>query len=87
MTLTGGLDKDRVSPRVWCALRCVLLPSIYLKEKLINHKYDQVTDNAAQPGGPKGLSTLNLIFNHAVMSWSPEQETARAFLLWAMEPA
>jgi multiple sugar transport system substrate-binding protein len=60
--------------------------SIYLKEKLINHKYDQVTDNAAQPGGPKGISTLNLIFNHAVMTWSPEQETARAFLLWAMDP-
>jgi len=61
--------------------------SIYLKEKLINHKYDKVTDNATQPGGPKGLSTLNLIFNHAVMSWSPEQETARAFLLWAMDRA
>jgi multiple sugar transport system substrate-binding protein len=60
--------------------------SIYLKEKLINHKYDQVTDNAAQPSGPKGLSTLNLIFNHAVMTWSQEQETARAFLLWAMDP-
>jgi multiple sugar transport system substrate-binding protein len=61
--------------------------SIYLKEKLINKKYDQVTDNATQPGGPKGTSTLNLIFNHAVMSWSTEQETARAFLLWAMDQA
>jgi len=59
--------------------------SIYLKEKNINKKYIDVTDNAAQPGGPKGLSTLNLIFNHAVMKWSQEQETARAFLLYAMD--
>jgi multiple sugar transport system substrate-binding protein len=28
---------------------------------------------------------MNLIFNHAVMTWSKEQETAKAFLLYIME--
>jgi ABC-type glycerol-3-phosphate transport system substrate-binding protein len=59
--------------------------SIYLKEKTILKKYIDVTDNAAMPSGPTGLTTLNLIFNHAVMKWSQEQETARAFLLYAMD--
>ncbi len=59
--------------------------SIYLKEKNILKKYIDVTQNAGMPKGQKGLSTLNLIFNHAVMKWSTEQETARAFLLYAMD--
>ena len=59
--------------------------SIYLKEKNILKKYIDVTDNAGMPSGPKGLTSLNLIFNHAVMKWSQEQDTARAFLLYAMD--
>ena len=64
--------------------------SIYIKETYTtatNHKFAAVTDNAAQPKGPKGASTLNLIFNHAVMKWTKEEETAKAFLLYLMDQA
>src|SRR5205807_1404162 len=39
-----------------------------------------------QPRGPQGISTLNLIFNHAVMKWTQEEETAKAFILYLMDP-
>lgn len=59
--------------------------SIYIREVIEFKKYDQVTDNAPMPGGPKGTFSLNLIMNHAVMKWSKEQETAKAFLLAVMD--
>lgn len=63
--------------------------SIYIKEvytTTTNHKYAAVSDNAGMPRGPQGASTLNLIFNHAVMKWSQEVETAKAFILYLMDP-
>jgi multiple sugar transport system substrate-binding protein len=63
--------------------------SIYIKEvytTATNHKYAAVTDNAAQPRGRQGASTLNLIFDHAIMKWSNEAETAKAFILYLMDP-
>lgn len=59
--------------------------SIYIREKVEFKHFDQVTDNAAVPGGPKGVYTMNLIFNHAVMKYSPERETAKALLLYLMD--
>jgi len=64
--------------------------SIYIKEvytTATNHKFAAVSSNGAQPRGPKGLSTLNLIFNHAVMKWTQEEETAKAFILYLMDQA
>ncbi|HEY4025072.1 MAG TPA: ABC transporter substrate-binding protein [Candidatus Dormibacteraeota bacterium] len=61
--------------------------SIYIREKNEFHHFDKVTDNAVVPAGPKGLFTMNLIFNHAVMKYSPEKETAKALLLYLMDKA
>jgi multiple sugar transport system substrate-binding protein len=61
--------------------------SIYIREVIEFKKFDQVTNNAPMPSGPKGNFTLNLIFNHAVMTWSKEQDTAKAFLLYLMDKA
>ena len=59
--------------------------SIYIREKNEFHHFDKVTDNAVLPAGPKGLFTMNLIFNHAVMKYSPEKETAKALLMYLMD--
>jgi multiple sugar transport system substrate-binding protein len=62
--------------------------SIYIKEvytTATNHKYAAVSQNAAQPKGSHDNSTLNLIFDHAVMKWTKEEETAKAFLLYLMD--
>ena len=62
--------------------------SIYIKEvytTATNHKYAAVSDNAPQPKGRLGTSTLNLVFNHAVMKWTREEETAKAFILYLMD--
>ena len=62
--------------------------SIYIKETYTtatNHKYAPVTNNAAMPKGPSGLETLNLIFNHAIMKWTPEADTAKAFIAYLMQ--
>ncbi len=61
--------------------------SIYIREVIEFKKFDQVTDQAPMPSGPKGNFTLNLVMNHAVMSWSKERETAKAFLLHIMDKA
>jgi multiple sugar transport system substrate-binding protein len=60
-------------------------PSIYIKERDTNKKFDKVTDNAVMPGGPKGVFTMNLIFNQAVMKWTKEAETAKAFVMYQMD--
>ncbi len=59
--------------------------SIYIREKVEFHHYTDVTNNAPMPAGPKGTFAMNLIFNHAVMKWSPDVETARAMLLYLMD--
>jgi multiple sugar transport system substrate-binding protein len=59
--------------------------SIYIREKVEFKKFDKVTDNAVVPSGPKGLFTMNLIFNHALMKYSKEKETARALLYFLMD--
>jgi multiple sugar transport system substrate-binding protein len=59
--------------------------SIYIREKIEFHKYTDVTNNAPMPSGPKGTFAMNLIFNHAVMKWSPDAETAKAMLLALMD--
>ena len=59
--------------------------SIYIREVVEFHHFDKVSDNGVVPSGPKGNFTMNLIFNHAVMKWSPEKETARALLHYLME--
>jgi multiple sugar transport system substrate-binding protein len=61
--------------------------SIYIREKVEFHHFDKVTDNAVLPAGPKGLYTMNLIMNHAVMKYSPEKETAKALILYLMDKA
>ncbi len=64
--------------------------SIYIKEVYkndTNHKFAAVTDNAPMPKGPQGLETLNLIFNHAIMKWTQEADTCKAFLNYVMQPA
>jgi multiple sugar transport system substrate-binding protein len=61
--------------------------SIYIREVVEFKKFDQVTGLAGMPGGPKGTFTLNLAMNHAVMRWSREQETAKAFLFSIMDKA
>src|SRR5207237_8146738 len=61
--------------------------SIYIREKVEFHHYDSVSDNGVVPAGPKGLYTMNLIFNHAVMKWSPEKETAKALLMYLRDKA
>jgi multiple sugar transport system substrate-binding protein len=60
-------------------------PSIWIKERDTNKKFDKVSDNAPMPSGPKGQFFMNLIFNQAVMKWSKEQETAKAFVLYQMD--
>ncbi len=59
--------------------------SIYIREVIELKKFDKLTDNAIMPSGPKGNFTMNLIFNHAVMKWSKEAETAKAFILFLMD--
>ncbi len=62
--------------------------SIYIKEvytAATNHKFAAVSDNAAQAKGAAGAATLNLIFNHAVMKWTQEADTAKAFILYLMD--
>jgi len=62
--------------------------SIYIKETYTtatNHKYAPVTNNAPMPKGPSGLETLNLVFNHAVMKWTQEADTAKAFIAYLMQ--
>ncbi|TMI80981.1 MAG: carbohydrate ABC transporter substrate-binding protein [Bacillati bacterium ANGP1] len=61
--------------------------SIYIREVIEFKHFDRVTDNAPMPSGPKGNFTLNLVMNHAVMSWSRERDTAKAFLLHIMDKA
>jgi multiple sugar transport system substrate-binding protein len=61
--------------------------SIYIREVIEFKKFDQVTGLASMPSGPKGNFTLNLAMNHAVMRWSKEPETAKAFLLYIMDKA
>ncbi len=61
--------------------------SIYIREVVEFKKFDQVTQNAPMPSGPNGTFSLNLIFNHAVMKWSKEKETAKAFILNIMDKA
>lgn len=63
--------------------------SIYIKEVYkddTKHKYAAVTDNAAMPKGPTGLSTMNLVMDHAVMKWTKEPDTAKAFIAYLMQP-
>ncbi len=60
-------------------------PSIYIKERDTNKHFDKVSDNAPMPGGPKGVFTMNLIFNQAVMKWTKEAETAKAFVMYQMD--
>lgn len=60
-------------------------PSIYIKERDTNKHFDKVSDNAVMPAGPKGTFTMNLIFNQAVMKWTPEAETAKAFVMYQMD--
>jgi multiple sugar transport system substrate-binding protein len=59
--------------------------SIYIREVQEFKKFDKLTANAIMPSGPKGNFTMNLIFNHAVMKWSREADTAKAFLLYVMD--
>ena len=59
--------------------------SIYIREKIEFHKYTDVSNNAPMPSGPKGTFAMNLIFNHAVMKWSPDAETAKAMILALMD--
>ena len=62
--------------------------SIYIKEvytTATNHKYADLSDNAAQVKSATSAATLNLIFNHAVMKWTQEAETAKAFILYLMD--
>jgi multiple sugar transport system substrate-binding protein len=61
--------------------------SIYIREVIEFKKFDQVTDNAAMPSGPKGNFAMNLVLNHAIMRWSKEQDTAKAFVLYLMDKA
>lgn len=61
--------------------------SIYIREVVEFHKYDKVTNNAPMPSGPKGTFAMNLVFNHAIMRWSREQDTAKAFVLYLMDKA
>jgi multiple sugar transport system substrate-binding protein len=61
--------------------------SIYIREVIEFKHFDRVTNNVIMPSGPKGNFTLNLVMNHAVMSWSKEQDTAKAFLLSLMDKA
>jgi multiple sugar transport system substrate-binding protein len=60
-------------------------PSIYIKERDTNKHFDKVTDNATMPSGSKGKFTMNLIFNQAVMKWTKEADTAKAFVLYQMD--
>jgi len=63
--------------------------SIYIKEvytTATNHKYAAVSDNAVQAKSATAAATLNLIFNHSVMKWTQEAETAKAFILYLMDP-
>jgi ABC-type glycerol-3-phosphate transport system substrate-binding protein len=71
-------DADRISATLNGA-------SIYIREKVEFKRFDKVSDNAVVPAGPKGVFTMNLIFNHAVMKYSPEKDTAKALLLYLME--
>src|SRR5260370_31044082 len=58
--------------------------SIYIREKVEFHHYTDVTNNAPMPAGPQGTFAMNLIFNHVLMKWSPDAETARATPLYLM---
>lgn len=58
--------------------------SIYIKA-LNTKKWDTVTDNALMVAGPKGQFVVNLTWTHAVMKWSKEVDTAKAFLLYLMD--
>ncbi len=61
--------------------------SIYIREVAEFKKFDKVTGLAPMPSGPKGNFTMNLVLNHAIMRWSKEQETAKAFLFYLMDKA
>jgi multiple sugar transport system substrate-binding protein len=61
--------------------------SIYIREVVEFKRFDQVTGLAAVPTGPKGTFGMNLALNHAVMRWSREQDTAKAFVLYLMDKA
>jgi len=61
--------------------------SIYIREVIEFKKFDKVTGLSPMPSGPKGNFALNLVLNHAVMRWSKDQETAKAFLFYLMDKA
>jgi multiple sugar transport system substrate-binding protein len=61
--------------------------SIYIREVVEFKKFDKVTGLAPMPSGPKGSFAMNLVLNHAIMRWSKEQETAKAFLFYLMDKA
>lgn len=60
--------------------------SIYITAK--NQKAPYLSDiaHAVQPQGPAGRALINLTFEHAVMNYSKNQDAAKAFLLWLMQP-
>jgi ABC-type glycerol-3-phosphate transport system substrate-binding protein len=59
--------------------------SIYIREVIEFHKFDKITGLAPIPSGPKGNFAMNLVLNHAIMRWSREQDTAKAFVLYLMD--
>jgi multiple sugar transport system substrate-binding protein len=61
--------------------------SIYIREVIEFKKFDKVTGLAPMPSGPKGTFAFNLVLNHAVMRWTKEQDTAKAFLFYLMDKA
>ncbi len=59
--------------------------SIYIREVIEFKKFDQITANSPMPSGPRGNFAMNLVLNHAVMKWSKEQATAKAFVFYLMD--
>ena len=60
--------------------------SVYLTAKKQNAPYTSDIAHALQPKGPAGRFLSQLNFNHAVMNFSKNQDAAKDFIGWFMQP-
>lgn len=60
--------------------------SIYLTAKKQNAPFANDLAHALQPAGPQGRAATQLNKTHAVMGYSKNQDAAKEFLMWLMQP-
>ncbi len=60
--------------------------SIYLTAKRDKAPFADDIATAVMPSGPAGRALINLNFTHAVMNYGKNQDAAKEFIMWLMQP-